>query len=194
MAEKQLSEEAQWFLKNLQRLQDDFADSIGAQIVTTDRNGNLITKMSGQQRICQIIQKTEKGKKGCADAYHAAVGLVKKIKESVFMDCHAGLASLWVPIKTKSGEIVGSITGCGGRYDRGESKEEIRKKFIELADKLGITEDVHPREDYLKALEEVKVITESEMKKRAERLAKLVGILAEESALGEAFEIEGKEW
>ncbi len=194
MPEKQLSEEAQWFIRNLQKLQDDFADNIGAQIVTTDRNGNLITKMSGQQRICQIIQKTEKGKKGCTDAYHTAVGLVKKIKEPVFIDCHAGLASLWVPIKTKSGEIVGSITGCGGRYDRGESRDEIREKFSKLADDLGITEEVNPREDYLEALDEVKVITEEEMKKRAERLAKLVGILAEETALSEAFEIEGREW
>jgi len=194
MAEKQLSEEAQWFLRNLQRIQDDFADSIGAQIVTTDRNGNLITKMSGQQKICQIIQKTEKGKKGCTDAYHTAVELVKKMKEPAFMDCYAGLASLWVPIKTRAGEIVGSITGCGGRYDRGESEEEIKEKFSKLADDLGITEEIHPRDDYLKALKEVKVVTESEMKKRAERLAKLVGILAEETALKEAFEIEGEEW
>jgi len=194
MPEKQISEEAQWFLKNLQRLQDDFADNIGAQIVTTDRNGDLITKMSGQQRICQIIQKTEKGKKNCTDAYHVAVGLVKKIKEPVFMDCHAGLASLWVPIKTKTGEVVGSITGCGGRYDRGESKDEIENKFLKLADDLGITEEISSQENYLSALNEVKVITEEEMKKRAERLAKLVGILAEETALREAFNIKGKEW
>lgn len=194
MPEKQFSEEAQWFIRNLQRIQDDFADYIGAQIVTTDRNGGLITKMSGQQRICQIIQKTEKGKKGCADAYRTALELVKKMKKPVFMDCHAGLASLWVPIKIKSGEIVGSITGCGGRYERGKSEEETKEKFSKLADEIGLTEEVHPREDFLKALEEVKVITEAEMKKRAERLAKLIGILAEETALKEAFEIEGREW
>ena len=43
-------------------------------------------------------------------------------------------------------------------------------------------------EEYLKeAIDEVKVVTEEEMRKRAERLAKLVGILAEETALGEVF-------
>ncbi len=194
MEEKQISEEARWFLKNLQDIQDNFADSIGAQIVTTDKNGDLITKMSGQQRICQIIQKTDKGRKGCTDAYHIAVGLVKKMKEPAFMDCHAGLASLWVPIKTRSGEIVGSITGCGGRYDRGEQREQIEKKFLKLYDNLGITKEMSSRDDFLKALDEVKVITEAEMKKRAERLAKLVGILAEETALKEAFEVKGKEW
>jgi hypothetical protein len=38
------------------------------------------------------------------------------------------------------------------------------------------------------AIDEVKnPITEAEMKKRAERLSKLVGILAEETALSEVF-------
>ena len=137
MSEKQLSEEAKWFLRNLQKLQDDFAENIGAQIVTTDGEGNLITKMSGQQRVCQIIQKTEKGKEGCQKAYHTALSLVKTMKEPAFMDCHAGLASLWIPIKIKD-KIVGSITGCGGRYDRGESEEELKKKFTAKADELEI--------------------------------------------------------
>lgn len=184
MPEKQLSEEAKWFLRNLQKLQDDFAENIGAQIVTTDIEGNLITKMSGQQRVCQIIQKTEKGKTACQKAYRTALSLVKTMKEPAFMDCHAGLASLWVPIKVR-GEIVGSITGCGGRYDRGESEEELKKKFTAKAEELGIKEE--DMDEYLEAAGEVKVITEEEMRKRAERLAKLVGILAEETALREAF-------
>jgi hypothetical protein len=90
---------------------------------------------------------------------------------------------------------VGSITGCGGRYDRKESREELREKFSKLANDLGLTEEIHPREDFLKAaINEVKVISEEEMKIRAERLAKLVGVLAEETALRNAFGIKGKEW
>jgi ligand-binding sensor protein len=185
MPEKKLSEEAQWFLRNLQKLQDDFAENVGAQIVTTDREGNLVTKMSGQQKVCQIIQKTEKGKTGCQKAFQTALSLVKTMKEAAFMNCHAGFASLWVPIKVK-GEIVGSITGCGGRYDRSESQEELKEKFTAKADELGVKEE--DRREYLKAVDEVEVITEEEMRKRAERLSKLVGILAEETALKEAFE------
>lgn len=183
MPEKKPSEEAQWFLRNLQKLQDDFAESVGAQIVTTDKEGNLVTKMSGAQRACQLIMAVEEGKKKCGEAYKTALSLVKTMKDPVFMDCYAGYASLWVPIKVK-GEIVGSITGCGGRYDRGESKEELREKFSRLADELGIEN----KEDFLKAaVDEIKPVTEEEMRKRAERLAKLVGILAEETALGEIF-------
>lgn len=184
MANKNLSEEARWFLRNLQKLQDDFAESVGGQIVTTDKEGDLVTKMSGAQRVCKLIMTTEEGKKKCGECYKMALSLVKTQKEPAFMDCYAGYASLWVPIKVK-GEITGSITGCGGRYDRGENKEELRKKYTKLADELGVKN----REDFLKAaVDEIKnPITETEMKKRAERLSKLVGILAEETALSEVF-------
>lgn len=184
MANKKLSEEAEWFLRNLQKLQDDFAESVGGQIVTTDKEGNLVTKMSGAQRVCRLIMATEEGKKKCGEAYKMALSLVRTMKEPAFMDCYAGYASLWVPIRAR-GEIIGSITGCGGRYDRGEIQEELREKYSKLADELGVKD----KADFLKAaIDEIKIlITEKEMKKRAERLSKLVGILAEETALGEIF-------
>lgn len=187
MVEKNLSGEAQWFLRNLQVLQDDFAESVGGQIVITDKEGNLVTKMSGAQRACKLIMATEKGKEKCSEAYKTALSLVKTMKEPAFMDCYAGYASLWVPIKVKE-EIVGSITGCGGRYDRGENQEELKEKYSKLADELGIKD----KEDFLKAaVDEIRnPITEAEMKKRAERLSKLVGILAEETALKEIFGVE----
>ncbi len=183
MANKNISEEAKWFLQNLQKLQDDFAQSVGGQIVTTDREGNLLTKMSGAQRVCQLIMATEEGKKKCSEAYKTALSLVKTMQEPAFMDCHAGYASLWVPIKI-NGEIVGSITGCGGRYDKGENKEELQKKFSKLADDLKIQN----KEDFLKAaVDEIRPIGEEEMKDRAIKLAKLVVTLAEEDVLKEVF-------
>lgn len=186
MEYEKLSEEARWFLKNLQALQDEFVkDIVGAQIVITDKEGNLVTKMSGQQRACQIIQSTQKGKEQCAECYKQALSLVRTQKEPLFMDCYAGFASLWVPIKV-NGEVVGSITGCGGRYDKGETREELEEKYLKLAEELGIED----KEDFLKAaIDEVGVVTQEEMQKRAERLAKLVSILAEETALGEVFGI-----
>ena len=185
MVEKQFSEEAKWFLNNLQLIQNDFAESVGGQIVTTDKDGNLVTKMSGAQRVCKLIMDTEGGKEKCGEAYKTALSLVKSMKEPAFMDCHAGYASLWVPVKIK-GEIVGSITGCGGRYDRGESDGELREKYSKLADGLGIAD----KEDFLKAaVDEISPVSEEEMKERSGRLAKLVGVLAEETALKEVFGI-----
>jgi hypothetical protein len=40
------SKGAQWFVMNLQVIQDEFAGSVGGQIITTNKNGNLVTKMS----------------------------------------------------------------------------------------------------------------------------------------------------
>lgn len=185
MPEKTYSEEAQWFLRNLQRLQDDFAESVGAQIVTTDGEGELVTKMSGAQRVCKLIMATAKGKENCEKCYKTALGLVKTQKEPIFMDCYAGYASLWVPIKA-GGKIVGSITGCGGRYERGLSREQIQEQLSKVANDLGVSD----AQDFLKAgVDEIAPVTEQEMRKRAERLAKLVGILAEETALREVFGI-----
>ncbi len=195
MSEKKISEEAKWFLNNIQKLQDDFAEAIGAQIVITDRDGGLLTKMSGQQRACQIIQKTKKGRENCTKCYKDTLASVRNLEKPNFLNCWSGIASLSVPIKTKDGRIVGGISGCGGRHDRGESREELREKFSKLADEIGITQEVHDREDFLKAaVDEIKVITIEEVRKRAERLAKLVAILAEETALKEAFILKGKEW
>ncbi len=185
MNKKKYSKEAEWFIKNLQTLQDNFADSVGGQIVTTDSEGNLITEMSGQQKPCKMTMETEEGKEECQKAYKTALSLVESQEDSIFMDCYAGFASLWVPIKV-GGEIVGSITGCGGRYERGKSEEDLREYYESLADELGIEK----KDEFIKAaVDEIKSVTEEEMKERAERLAKLVGILAEETALRELFNV-----
>ena len=183
MLNKKFSEGATWFLRNLQKLQDDFAESVGAQIVTTDREGSLVTEMSGTQRVCRLIMSTPKGKEKCGECYKVALSLVKTQKEPVFIDCYAGYASLWVPIKVND-KIVGSITGCGGRYEKGKSKEKLKEELSKLASDLGVSD----KEDFLKAgIDEIQPVTEEEMRKRALRLAKLVGILAEETALKEVF-------
>ncbi len=180
-----ISKETEWFVKNLQTLQDNFADSVGGQIVTTDSEGNLITEMSGQQKVCKMIMETEEGKKECQKAYKTALSLVESQEESIFMDCYAGFASLWVPIKVE-GRIVGSITGCGGRYERGKSEEDLKEYYKNLAEELGIDK----KDEFVKAaVDEIESVTEEEMKERAERLAKLVGILAEETALRELFNV-----
>ncbi len=183
MEKKELSEEAKWCLRGIQLLQDDFASAVGAQIVMTDKEGNLITKMSGQQRVCQLIMGTEEGKKECEICYNSALNLVRTQKEPLFVECWAGFASLWVPI-TVEGEVVGSITGCGGRFSEGKKEEDLREYYLKLAEKLKIEN----KEDFLKAaIEEITPVTKEEMKKRAEMLAKLVSILIKETALKEVF-------
>jgi len=101
------------------------------------------------------------------------------------MDCYAGFASLWIPIKAK-GESIGSITGCGGRFDREETEEKLKEKYLKLADELEISD----KDDFLKAaINEISPVTETEIRKRTERLAKLVGILTERNGLEEVSKV-----
>lgn len=172
---KPLSESAQWFLEDFQRLQDDFAEIIGVLVETKDKEDNLITKRSGGQRICNLILASEEGKIRCRDAHKMISSLAKNENEPVFLDCYAGYVCLGVPIIIK-GNTIGTIVSCGGRYDRGESKEKLTEKFSKLADELGIID----KENFLKAaIDEVELVTEEEVKKRAQRLAELIEILAE---------------
>lgn len=185
MSNHNISEEAGWFLKKMQGLQDNFASAVGGQIVMTDEDGNLITEMSGAQEVCQMIKDTEKGAEKCQESYDNALSLVKEKEEPIFMDCWAGFASLWVPIKIE-GKVVGSITGCGGRYDKGETREELVERYSEVAEDLGIEEN----DEFIRAaIDEISPVTKEEMERRAGRLAKLIGILAEQTSLSEAFEV-----
>lgn len=172
---RELSEAAQWFLDNLQRIQDDLAETIGVQVVIINLEGDFITQRSGGQRVYQLILETEEGGIRSRDTYKIGISLVRNKKEQVFVDDFAGFACVFVPI-IMEGKLIGSIVGCGGRQERGESKEKLRKKYSKLADELGIRD----REDFLKAaIDEVETVDEEELKKRVEKLAKLVEILAE---------------
>lgn len=172
---RKFSEAAQWFLDNLQKLQDEFGEAIGAQIVTINLEGDLITERSGGPRVYKLILGTEEGEIRLRDTYKIAISLIKNKKELVFIDDFAGLACVFVPIIVRE-KLIGSIVGCGGRYERGESREKLKEKFSRLANELLIRE----KEDFLKAaIDEVEVLTEEDLKKRAEKLTKLVEILAE---------------
>ena len=72
--------------------------------------------------------------------------------------------------------LIGVIVICGGKYDRGESKEKLTEKYSKLTDELAVI----GKENFLKmAIDEVSLITEEEIRKRAEKLTGLVEILTE---------------
>ncbi len=172
---REISETAKWFLNNLQRLQNDFAEVSGVQIVTINLEGDLITERSGGQKVYKLILSTEEGEIRLRDTYKVGISLIRNKKETVFMNCFAGFACVFVPIILK-GKLIGAIVSCGGRHERGESKEKLREKFSKLANELGVRE----KEDFLRAaIDEVEPVTEEELKKRAGKLAKLIEILAE---------------
>lgn len=173
--ENPISQAAQWFLKDFQRLLEEFAQETKSQVVAIDKEGNLITKLSGVQNVCKLILASEEGRIRCLDSFKMGLSLVKSQKKPIFSDCYAGFASAWVPIIVRE-SLIGVIIICGGKYDRGESREKLTEKYSKLADELGVV----GKENFLKmAVDEVSLVTEEEIRKRAEKLTGLVEILTE---------------
>lgn len=180
--EKQYSEEANRLLKTLKSLQDDFAEIMGAIIVTTDRNGDLVTKMSGLPKACQMIRSTKKGLAACTKDYQNALSLSGKHKDVALIKCHAGFIALYVPIFLK-GELIGSITGCGGLFS-GLSDEGIKEEYTKLAQELGIS---NPEKLIRVVKTETKVASEDEIKRRISLISTTIQTLVEETPLKEVF-------
>ncbi|OHA62451.1 MAG: hypothetical protein A2117_00885 [Candidatus Wildermuthbacteria bacterium GWA2_46_15] len=183
---KDLSEAAQWFLKDFQKILDDFADGLGVQVVVVDREGNLINETYGVQKACQMIMATEIGKMRCHDHFKSAVSLVENKEGPIFTQCYAGYVSLWLPIIIK-GSLIGAVVSCGGRYDKGESRKRLVERFTKLIDEIGITY----REGFLgAAIDQPLIVTKKEMAQRAEKLKELFDILSRTAytPLKEVFE------
>lgn len=170
------------FLRVLQETQDEFADLMGALVVTTDKEGEVVTEMSGVPEPCKMIRDTEKGLKGCQESYKSALSLINKRKKPYIGPCHANFTSIWVPIKI-DGEVVGSITGCGGLPEK-KDEEEIREEYGELADDLGIED----KEKFVElVIDKERVPPEEEIKRRISLLQTSVTSLVRNTPLKKMF-------
>jgi ligand-binding sensor protein len=181
--ENQLSEEAQWLLKNLKKIQDDFAKEIGMLLVLVSKNGEPILPLSPPAAICQLIQKVKEEAEKCGNCYRDALTAFKsgQVKEPFLLNCHMNFAAMIFPIKMSNNEVMGAIIGCGGVFS-----EEDRTKTLEILQRAAIPEDI--KSQALEMAKQIQPISQEELKKRAGILSKLVGILTEESALREVFE------
>jgi len=182
---KDLSEAAQWFLDDLQNALDTLAESIAVQIFIIAKDGSLVSELKGVQRACKMILAIEDGRIRCQDHFRMALSLIEAKKETVFVECYAGFASLWTPIVI-NGKFMGAIISCGGRYDKKYGAGEIKEKLSKIADEIGIM----PKDDFTKAGgEEVVLVDEKKLKTRAKNLEGLFALLAKSTItpLKEAF-------
>ncbi len=174
MAERIFSEAAKSFFEQFSKILEDFKKETGFQVFLLNKEGKLVTKLEGVQSICKTILSFEEGKTRCKDAFQMGFSLMKRERKPIFLECYAHFAICYLPIIVAN-SLVGSVIICGGRYDKGESEEELKKRFYNLADELGIFD----KESFFQKAKEVKVITEEDFKKEAEKLMKLIEILTE---------------
>ena len=157
-------------LDEIQRLQDLFSDASGVASIITHPDGTPITRPSNFCRLCNdIIRKTEKGCANCfkSDAvlgrYNASGPVVQPCLSGGLWD--AG-ASITVGGKHIANWLIGQV--------RNEKLDEQR--MINYADEIGAD-----REEFMKALHEVPVMSVEKFNKVSEMLFVFANDLSEKA-------------
>lgn len=140
----------------LQKFQDSFSKSVGVASIIVDTNGNPVTNPSNFTDFCmKYTRGSQEGLKRCMKC--DAQGGHPDRPSSYY--CHAGLMDFSAPIII-NGEHIGSFIG-GQVLPKNPDKEDI----IKIAKEIGVDPD-----KYLKALADVKIIPEENIKAASELL------------------------
>ena len=154
----------------LQKIQDEFSKYTGIAALTTDANGNPLTKGSASTEYCmKHTRGSELGYQRCVECdRNAAVMALEKGEPVVYM-CHAGLADFASPIMLGD-KLLGCFLGGQVRMSSKIDEEALKNTATEL----GID-----YETYYKALNNVSVTDEDELKKSAKFLGVVASVLSE---------------
>lgn len=154
----------------LQKMQDEFSRYTGMAALTTDADGNPITKGSSFTNFCMnYTRQSELGCKRCVlSDKNAALEALETGKPVVYL-CHAGLADFASPIMVGD-KLVGCILGGQVRI----TSEIDEEKLKETAKELGIE-----YEGYYKAMQETSVISKKAIQKAASFLGIMANVLSE---------------
>ena len=146
-------------LEDIQRIQDLFADATGVASIITHPDGRPITRPSNFCRLCnEIIRNTEAGLTNCFKS-DSEIGK-PNLSGPVIQPCLSG--GLW---DAGASIIVGDYHIANWLI--GQVKNEVldSAKMIRYANKIGADQD-----DFMKALEEVPVMSREKFEKIAEML------------------------
>ncbi len=148
----------------LQEIQDGFSDVTGMAALTTDADGNPVTKGSNFTDFCmKYTRQSPKGCQKCEKCDRDGGEQTHRTGRAAAYSCHAGLMDFAAPIMV-NGEFIGSF--IGGQILT-EAPDE--NKFRRIARELGINEN-----EYINALRKVKVVP----KERVEAAAKFLHTIA----------------
>jgi ligand-binding sensor protein len=144
----------------LQKFQDNFAESMNIASVTVDINGNPVTKPSAYTKFCMdFTHSTAIGDRRCAESHKRGGEEAARTGRPYVYTCHAGLIDFAAPILV-DGKQIGTI--LGGQILT--SAPEF-SKYKQIAGEIGVNE-----EGYIKAVQDIKITTEKNIKAAAEVL------------------------
>lgn len=153
----------------LQQIQDAFSEMTGMAALTTDADGNPVTKGSNFTDFCfKYTRNSTLGNIRCENCdKHGAEVSLETGKPCTYY-CHAGLVDFAAPIMA-NGVLVGSF--IGGQVL--PSKPEL-SKFEEIAEELGIDP-----EEYIEAVQRVRVTDKETIDKAANSLYTMANVLSD---------------
>lgn len=156
-------------VSTLQSIQDGFANFTGMAALTTDADGNAVTRGSNFTEFCMdLTRQSKEGCRKCAQCDKKGGEDALYSRKSVAYSCHAGLVDFAAPIMLGD-EMIGSF--IGGQVLTEEPDED---KFRAIARNIGVDED-----KYIAALRKVKIVERKQVEAAADFLFIIAGLLSQ---------------
>jgi ligand-binding sensor protein/archaellum component FlaC len=155
-------------IKTLQEIQDSFSKATGMAALTTDADGNPITKGSNFTDFCMnFTRKSAAGIHKCEKCDRDGGLQSSKMGKAVAYQCHSGLYDFAAPIIV-DGKMIGSFIG-GQVLPEPPDLNKFRKIAVELG--------IDP-EEYINAVKKVKVIPKQQIEAAADFLYVIAKVLS----------------
>ena len=153
----------------LQEIQDGFSELTGMAALTTDADGNAVTRGSNFTEFCMNYTRQSKiGGARCAQCDRTGGDQAARTGCAASYFCHAGLVDYAAPIMLE-GQIIGSF--IGGQVLAEEPDEE---EFRKIAVEIGVDPD-----DYIRALRKIQIMDKSKIDAAADFLFTIAKILSQ---------------
>jgi excisionase family DNA binding protein len=122
----------------VQPVQDVFAEVAEVGVVTADKDGIALTRVSNSCDFCKLIMGSDEGRAACSESWTRLVSQEKTAPE--FTTCHAGLQYARARIEVQS-ELI-AILIAGQFYVEEPDPQEEKERIQVLAQKYHISEDL----------------------------------------------------
>ncbi len=153
----------------LQEIQDGFAKLTGMAALTTDENGNAVTKGSNFTDFCMnYTRRSPTGCSRCEECDRSGGEQTMRTGRASAYFCHAGLVDFAAPIML-NGTFIGSF--IGGQVLTSKPDEN---KFRTIAREIGVNPD-----EYIKALRKIKIIDKEKVDAAADFLCTIAKVLSQ---------------
>ncbi len=156
-------------INTLEEIEESFAALTGMAALTTDENGDPITKGSNFTDFCMnYTRSSHSGRSRCEECNKNGGEQAMRSGRASAYFCHAGLVDFAAPILL-NGKLIGSFVG--GQVLTEEPDEE---KFRQIAVEIGVDPD-----EYIAALKKVRIVDKKQIDAAADFVFTIAKVLSQ---------------